>query len=338
MKGPLRLFMGCLAALAVLVAGGAHAQCESGSQLRGVNLAGAEFNSKAIPGRYGYDYIYPSAQDLSYFRDTGMSVIRLPFRWERIQPAINGALDSAELDRIRSVVDTARGLELCVLLDVHNYGAYAGQAIGSSAVPDAALADLWRRLAEVFANQPNVAFGLMNEPAALPIALWASIAQRTIDAIRTAGAANLVMVSGGRWSGAHEWEKTFGGTSNAEAFRDFRDSAGNFVFEVHQYANPSYSGTTTECISADSLRGIMRAATDWGRNNGHRFFLGEFGTASTEACLAALDAILGEMHGNEVWAGWTYWAAGRWWGTYPFSIQPTPTGPALQMSVIGKYL
>lgn len=32
----------------------------------GVNLAGAEFGK--IPGRYGWDYIYPSAKELDYFK------------------------------------------------------------------------------------------------------------------------------------------------------------------------------------------------------------------------------------------------------------------------------
>lgn len=338
MSARIRFVRACLLALAVLAAGAAQASCERSEPLRGVNLAGAEFNSKTLPGRYGYDYIYPPAQDLSHFRSLGMTVIRLPFRWERIQPALNGELDGAELGRIRNVVETARGLDLCVVLDVHNYGAYAGQTIGSSTVPESALADLWRRLAAAFANQPNVAFGLMNEPAALPISQWASIAQRTVEAVRATGARNLVLVSGGRWSGAHEWQKTVGGISNAEAFRNFSDSAGNFVFEVHQYADPGYSGTKTECIAADTLRSIIRSVADWGRSTGHRFFLGEFGMAGSEPCLAALDAILGAMQGDAVWAGWTYWAAGRWWGTYPFSIQPGAAGPPPQMSVIGKYL
>lgn len=333
-----RRLLGALALLAACV-GGAWAQCDTSRPLNGVNLAGAEFNSKKLPGRYGYDYIYPQAQDLAYFQGLGMNVIRLPFRWERLQPALDNPFDAAELGRINAVTDAARELGLCVVLDVHNYAAYAGQALGSAATPEASFVDFWQRLAREFVGQPHVAFGLMNEPSAIGIQQWADIAQRTTDAIRATGATNLLLVSGGRWSGAHEWEKPVGGVSNAQAFAGFRDPGGNYLFEVHQYANASYSGTTTDCVPAEQLRSILTAVTAWGRSTGHRFFFGEFGTDGSEPCLAALDAMLGVVDGSDVWAGWTYWAAGRWWGKYPFSIHPAATGVTPpQLEIIRRYL
>lgn len=340
MNTMLRRFVRTLAT--VVLAGtafSAAAQCDLSRQLAGVNLAGAEFNGKKIPARYGYDYIYPPAQDLAYFQSVGMNTIRLPFRWERLQPLLGAGLDTAELGRMRTVTEAARSLGMCVILDVHNYGAYAGQSIGSAAVSEAVFIDFWVKLAREFTGQAHVAFGLMNEPNLITIPQWASLAQRTVDALRSAGANNLLLVSGGRWSGAHEWQKPINGISNAQAFSSFRDPLNNFVFEVHQYANASYSGTTVECIPAEQLRQIMTNASAWARSTGARFFLGEFGVAASEPCLAALDAILAEVDNNPVWAGWTYWAAGRWWGTYPFSIHPAASGvEAPQLTLIRKYL
>jgi endoglucanase len=77
--------------------------------------------------------------------------------------------------------------------------------------------------------------------------------------------------------------------------------------------------------------------TSWARQNQQKLFLGEFGVATNEKCLAALDAMLAGMTDATVWHGWTYWAAGAWWGSYPFSIQPKNGVDAPQTVVLKKY-
>ena len=52
--------------------------------------------------------------------------------------------------------------------------------------------------------------------------------------------------------------------------------------------------------------------------------MGEFGAADNTTCLNALDNMLQNIGDNsDVWVGWTYWAAGRWWGDYMFSVHPS---------------
>ena len=65
----------------------------AGLKYVGVNLSGAEFNSRKKPGTLFKDYTYPAASDFSYFAGKGMNTIRLPFLWERVQPELNGQLD-----------------------------------------------------------------------------------------------------------------------------------------------------------------------------------------------------------------------------------------------------
>ena len=65
--------------------------------------------------------------------------------------------------------------------------------------------DLWLRLLAAFPDPASTAFGLMNEPAQMPIADWAATAQQTVDALRKKGAKQLILVPGGGWSGAHSW-------------------------------------------------------------------------------------------------------------------------------------
>jgi endoglucanase len=322
----------------LVVAGTAAAGCVDGKPLTGVNMAGAEFNSKTLPGVLNKDYVYPSAEDLNYFASRGATAIRLPFRWERAQRALMGELDATEMSAIAKVVATASQLDLCVILDAHNYATYRGEPIGSSSVPNAAFFDFWIRMGRQFPDTAHVAFGLMNEPKNLLIAQWAELAGGTVLNLRSARVENLVLVSGGRWSGVHEWFKTFSGTSNATAFATLSDPLGRTVIEAHQYVDGNYSGTTTECLPASRFDTMFERIAEWARANGQMLLLGEFGTPGTPACLEALDRLLALSSDRNVWRGWTYWAAGRWWGAYPLSIQPKAGVDTPQMSVVTRYL
>jgi endoglucanase len=331
--------------LALVVAGALGAAqawastCLGAEPLRGVNMAGAEFNPGKHPAVAGKDYTYPQGSDLAYFARKGMNTIRLPIRWERIQPTLLQPLDAAELARIDATVHAAAEQGLCVILDLHNYGVYQRQGIGSSDVPISAFSDVWLRLARAFPDANRVAFGLMNEPNLIPITTWAQAAQAAVSAIREAGAPHLVLVSGGRWSGAHEWTKDFGGTSNARAFAGLRAKDGPLAIEVHQYLDGDFSGTHNTCIDPGRVAGIMAPVIAWARQNGQQLFLGEFGAPPSEACLAALDALLAQTADTVIWRGWTYWAAGAWWGSgYSMSIQPRQGQDAAQVDVLRKYL
>ncbi|MET1022970.1 MAG: glycoside hydrolase family 5 protein [Pseudoxanthomonas sp.] len=323
-----------LSALAVVIALACSPTAHAQSTLKyaGVNLAGAEFNASKKPGTLYKDYMYASDADFAYFADQGMNVIRLPFLWERLQPSAGATLDVAQLAQIRTAVTRARNHGLKIILDPHNYATYNGQKIGSAAVPDTVFADLWRQLGAAFANDDAVIFGLMNEPSGIDSMTWARAAQAGIDAIRTTGAGNLILVPGVAWTGAHSWNSASagGGVSNGTALASLTDPADNLSFEVHQYLDKDYSGTSATCVSetigADKLKGF----TDWLRANGKTGFLGEFGASSNATCMVALDNMLAYIEANaDVWTGWTYWAAGAWWNTaYSFSVQPDKSGAA----------
>jgi endoglucanase len=317
-----------LAALSLVFCAGlmcapsAGAGCLGDKPLRGVNLAGAEFNSGRIPGTRFKDYVYPVEEDLRYFAELGANTIRLPFRWERLQRTLNGPLDTGELAEIKKVVATAKRLDLCVILDAHNYGTYASQPLGSPDVPSTALGDFWVRMYEAFPEIDNVAFGLMNEPAKAERPVWFQASLDALSRLRRAGSQHLVLVSGAGWSGAHDWMKSYAGGSNADAYAKVRDPLNRTWIEVHQYADPNFSGTRPECVDPARMRAIMDAITAWAKASGQRLFLGEFGVAPSESCLATLRAQL-EATRAQPWAGWTYWAAGRWWGeSYVFNVQP----------------
>ena len=330
------------AATLCLLLGGLSAQASAqeprGVRYAGVNLAGAEFNSSKKPGVLFKDYTYPAESDYAYFASKGMNIIRLPFLWERLQPQANGELDAAQLSLLHTAVQRAKAKNMVVVLDVHNYAKYNGVRIGSSEVPVAVFVDLWRRLSNEFKNDDSVIFGLMNEPNGIGAAEWADAAQAALNAIRAAGANNLVLVPGTAYSGAHSWNGTwYGGTSNADALLAITDPANRIAFEAHQYLDADFSGTSGECVSEDIGVRKLNVFTTWLREHGKRGFLGEFGASSNATCMAALKQMLEHMEANDdVWLGWTYWAAGAWWpATYPFNVQPSKDGVEKpQMSVL----
>jgi endoglucanase len=85
--------------LALSLSGGAPApeQTTAGNgklPFTGVNLAGAEFGK--IPGRHATDYAYPSSALIDYYAQLGFNLIRVPFRWERLQPRLGAPLAGDE--------------------------------------------------------------------------------------------------------------------------------------------------------------------------------------------------------------------------------------------------
>jgi endoglucanase len=328
-----------IVAILIIWAGSSLAAASDHPWYLGVNLAGAEFNSKRIPGKVNKDYVYPTGSDIDYFLDRGMNTIRLPFLWERLQQNLGQPLEVGELERLNDAVSYITSRGAYVILDPHNYGHYFGKMIGSDEVPVSAFSAFWAALAERYRDNKWVIFGLMNEPHDIDPHLWRGAVDAAIAAIRATGALNLILVPGTAWTGAHSWTKARDGKSNAEAFRTLNDPAKNIAFEVHQYFDSNYSGTVTTCQSETIGIDTLKDFTEWLRDNGHRGFLGEFAAADNPVCLAALDNMLRYISANEdVWIGWTYWAAGAWWDNYPFSVQPSRDGDAPQMRILMKFV
>lgn len=306
---------------------------------RGINLPQAAFASQNIPGIPNKDYKWPTAHDIDLYADMGFNLIRVAFLWERMQPKLYSPLTKAELASLDAVIDHAEDRKLTVLLDVHNFGHYRGIPIGAEEVNAEALANLWKRLAERYKKRPHVAFGIMNEPFKQAPLAWAIAQQKSIDAIRAAGANQLILLSGTSYSGAHSWLKSRGDASNADVFSVVNDPANNYMIEVHQYFDSNSSGTHLECVSEDVGKERLLEFTKWLRKTGQRGFLGEFGASKDPVCVEALRRTLGFMAENsDVWGGWAYWAAAAWFGNYMFNIYPPDADKYPQVPVLKQAL
>lgn len=320
-----------------LVAQPALANCEM--NLRGINIAGAEFGKPGEP--YGQGYIYPKESTIASLAEDKFNAIRLPFLWERLQPQLNGILDSSELARIQATVEAAHDNNMVVILDPHNYARYRGELIGSDNVPVSAFADFWKRLGAVFANDQDVIFGLMNEPHGIDATHWLVAANAALKAIRDIGAGNLVLVPGTAWSGAHSWDQDFYGASNASVMIGVEDPQNNFAFEVHQYADDDYAGKNDHCNQIEGAVEGLQSFNNWLNAHNFRGFLGEFGTSDQLACLKGLKRMVDVVENNpKAWIGWAYWASGDWWPkNAPMVIQPDlRNGGKAQLMTLGPVL
>ncbi|MCW8131335.1 MAG: glycoside hydrolase family 5 protein [Planctomycetota bacterium] len=324
--------------------------------MRGVNLAGPEFGGK-VPGVLHKDYTFNNQKSFEYFAKKGLTVIRVPIKWDRLQPKPSGEFDAAYFEMFKKNVAWAREAGAKVLIDLHNYGRRGaeykgerkgfiiGQEIeGEVPVKIADFQDVWRRLSKEFKDEPAIfGYGLMNEPHDMGTSDWKAISNAAVEAIRANGDKNLILVAGLSWSNARAWERHNG----AESW--VKDSADNFMYEAHCYFDVDNSGQyklsyEDELKKNPKMPEVGRARvkdfTDWCRKNKVRGFLGEFGVPRDDPRWnEVLENFLQEL--DAAGMGGTYWAAGIFWGDrYPLTLHPSEnfTQDRPQMAVLLKHL
>lgn len=285
-----------------------------------------------LPGVLGRDYIFPSRRSLDYWAAQGLTLLRIPFLWERIQPVLSGPLDPAYLGLLHQTLEDAVVAGVQVAFEPHNFARYRGRVIdqrdgnGETPVSRYDLADLWVRFVREFGACSAVwAWDLMNEPHDLGDSDWKAISQYVVDAIRATGDRKAILIPGDGWSGAEWWKQRNG----RRAWID--DQADNVLYEAHCYFDGNRGGRydlsyDEEAAAERDLPGRGRRRVEpflaWCRDNGVRGLIGEFGIPHSDPrWLAVMDSFLDAV--EEAGMDALYWAAGEWWQEYPIGIQPT---------------
>ena len=144
-----------------------------------------------------------------------------------------------------------------------------------------------------------------------------------------------------------DWSANWYGTPNAQVMLNISDPGNNFAFEVHQYLDSDGSGSHTNIVSPTVGLERLTNFTAWLKQNNRKGFLGEFavpnaivGTNASQIGDEALTNMLSHIQTNgNVWLGWTWWAAGPWWGNYMFTLEPG-SGPVDQpaMPVLRSFI
>lgn len=305
----------------------------------GLNIAGGDFTPNIIPGRLGWEYMYPSEARVQYAHSKGVKLIRIPFRWERIQRTLEGDLWQADMTALDTSIGyaTARGMK--VVLDMHNYARRKPTSsteviIGTGSVSYASFADVWRKLADRYKNNSTIwAYGIMNEPHDL--SNWSTIAQTAINAIREKDLTHHVLVGGNGWSNARNWT-----SHNRDLVVD--DPVGRMIYEAHCYFDSNNDGVynSYEAEGGSPTLGVERVKefVEWLQARGARGFVGEYGVPYNEPrWLDTLDNFLAYLQANGV--SGTYWATGPWPTSDLINCEPSTSGvDRPQMAIIDDYV
>lgn len=284
----------------------------AGPYLRGVN-------NTTFLWFEGYDERAGNESVASYAFEAsrGVSVVRLPISWERIQPELGGDLDPVEVARLKTELGRAHNNGIRIVVDLHNgcrYRRSDGTVLTCSrGIGLDQFADVWTKLSAVLENEPGVvAYDLMNEPNSLTAdgsntrddaIAWEQFSQGAVDAIRAAGDNRQLMIEAVSWS-------------NVDSFGDLHpkawisDPLDAVVYSAHQYFDQTgrytvagngvpelrYSywssrlqenGTTGDRSFEDWNLYRLEEFVDWIASNRVRGDIGEIGWPSYEEMLAS---------------------------------------------------
>jgi endoglucanase len=243
---------------------------------------------------------------------------------------------------------------------------YRGQLVGSAAVPNSAFADFWNKMATIFKDNPNVMFGLINEPNNMSTMQWWSAAQAAVTGIRNSGATQRIFVPGNGYTGASTWTNNFYDTaatkrSNAYGYLNANgvgqpivDPLDNMAVEVHTYVDQNEGGGATDISSNTAARDHVAVVVNEAKLRGYKVYLGEIGfyaaatvTGTGQPASVVWADFVNYANANvSTLLGWSWWAAGSpgWWddvaanGGGHFSVTPTNgttyTGDTVNMNMI----
>ncbi len=325
--------------------------------LFGINVSAAEFvrfdnTAGTIPGVHGTNYFYPTAAAMDYYQAKGFRLIRLPFRWERIQSSLGGPLNPVEMRRMDAVLQMAADRGMLVVLDMHNFSDYyiAGvkHKVGmpGSAVTAAHFTDVWRRLVRHYQAIPEFseiiyAYDVMNEPTyyngdPTSVTVWPALAQQVVNAIRETDPVSYIMISGDGYSQATNWELYNEGL-------DVTDPSDRIIYQAHTYFDQSRGGHYAlggyDAEQAYPEVGIdrVRPFIDWLQKKNARGFVGEYGVPRDDPrWLTVLDKLLVYLKDHGV--SGTYWCAGPNTVNNPLTCEPANGVDRPQMAVLTAHL
>lgn len=222
----------------------------TGTFCEGHGLEKTSFFSNRTPGRYGECYLYDGQATFDYLAGRGIRFVKIEFRWEHIQRRPGGPLHDRSMTRLAGVVDRANNAGLHVILSMHNFGAYwlwdgeqgVRRPIGTSRISIADYAGVWKKLSSRFNSNPDMSYAIMSEPVGMkPVGdlsarrVWEKTSQAALDAIRSTGDRNPILVNGYKWSGLVGW-----GNTHPEPW--ISDPANNFFYTAHHYWDRDHSG------------------------------------------------------------------------------------------------
>jgi hypothetical protein len=234
-----------------------------------------------------------------------------------------GAVD----DAVRNIT----GLGMVAILDLHESATKCGGAVEPQKMPDSSTVVFWRDVASRYKSNPLVAFDLYNEPHDVPDGIWLNGGtvrisltstyqspgmQGLYDTVRSAGASNLVIVSGNGWA--------------SYLPSQVLSSTTNLVYGAHAYTCPT--STTQSTCSQSNPTDPSSILGAWATRTNLPIMVSEWGWPDSEDGRYATNVVaFAQAHG---W-GWMAFAMDGWTnGTFSLvqqvsdvtGDQPSPAG------------
>lgn len=177
-------------------------------QLRGVNRSGAEYSCVQGHGIFDGGVHH---EDIAAMKSWQINTVRVPLNEDcwlgagGLDPASSG---SSYRDAIAGYVDRLTRAGLVVIVDLHWTGTSTDLARGQQPMARVGRSEeFWRSVAGVFHDQDGVLFDVFNEPHDINWDCWRNGCggyagmQDLVDAIRSTGARQPIVVSGLDWGG-----------------------------------------------------------------------------------------------------------------------------------------
>jgi len=254
----------------------------------------------------------------------GCNAVRVSFTkswWDNNEPTIDGMLYRQKIDQ---AITWGQKRGIYTIVDMHWWTRTQKMTPMPPNVPD--WINTWKEIANIYKNNPYVLFDLWNEPYNVPESRWWNAAQQCVNAIRSTGAQNLILVSVLNWS------------HDANVVQKLGPIIGeNIVYSVHLYPHEFDGSNTVAGIKREITRIGWKYILD---NNIAPVIIGEFGAYPDDLNeVAFIEAICRIANGQENSDG-TDWRMGylAWWFipypeehalVYQNWVTPTASGKAL---------
>ncbi|CAF9943335.1 MAG: hypothetical protein ALECFALPRED_011074 [Alectoria fallacina] len=289
----------------------------------GINIAGCDFGmqTNGDSGTPDCPSSVGPTQMQHFATNDHLNLFRLPVGWPYlVNYELGGPLYEPFFSTYDALMQACLATGALCILDVHNYARWYGGIIGQGGPTNDQFGNLWAQLAQKYASQKNVVFGLMNEPHDLVMTTWAATVQNAIYAIRDNGATTqMILLSGTNYDAVGGFQ-----TNSAPALSsvvDYDGTQNKLIYEAHQYLDGD-GGALTECIT-NGVTNQLAPLTTYLRSVGRQAMLTETGGGNTASCFTDVCAELSHLNwNNDVWLGWVGWAAGSFDSSYNLTESP----------------